>query len=109
MDQDSGSKLSATQNVIRDKFEKAYTNRLEHEHDVNQVFKPLATPPSTPSSMNHAIKTGSVGTKEEMQYDPNELCERLRLLASSQIAGDVNHAQETNSIIVKLRELKIIV
>lgn len=35
------SKLSATQNVIRNKFEKTLTNRLEHEQDVEQALKPL--------------------------------------------------------------------
>lgn len=37
--------------------------------------------------------------------DPNELCERLRLLVSSRMAGNTNHMQEINSIIEELREL----
>lgn len=37
--------------------------------------------------------------------DPNELCERLRLLTSSRAAGNTNHMQEINSIIEELREL----
>lgn len=40
--------------------------------------------------------------------DPNELCDRLRLLISSRIAGNTNHMQEINSIIEELRELKCI-
>lgn len=40
--------------------------------------------------------------------DPNELCERLRLLISSRMAGNSNHMQEINSIIEELRELKCI-
>lgn len=40
--------------------------------------------------------------------DPNELCERLQLLISSQMAGNSNHMQEINSIIEELRELKCI-
>lgn len=31
--------------------------------------------------------------------DPNELCDRLRLLVSSRMAGNTNHTQEINSII----------
>lgn len=41
--------------------------------------------------------------------DPNELCDRLRLLVSSKRAGNSNHMQEINSIIEELRELKCIV
>lgn len=37
--------------------------------------------------------------------DPNELCERLRLLSASRAAGNTNHAQEINSILEELREL----
>lgn len=41
--------------------------------------------------------------------DPNEICDRLRLLISSRMAGNSNHMQEINSIIEELRELKCIV
>lgn len=40
--------------------------------------------------------------------DPNELCNRLRLLVSSRMAGNTNHTQEINSIVEELRELKCI-
>lgn len=42
-------------------------------------------------------------------YDnPNELCDRLRLLIASKHAENSNHAQEINSIIEELRENNII-
>ena len=41
--------------------------------------------------------------------DPNELVDRLRLLISSQLAGNNNHNNEINSIIEELREAKIII
>lgn len=41
--------------------------------------------------------------------DPNELCDRLRLLVSSRMAGNTNHMQEINSIVEELRELDCIV
>lgn len=41
--------------------------------------------------------------------DPNELCDRLRLLVSSRMAGNSNHMQEINSILEELRELGCIV
>lgn len=44
----------------------------------------------------------------EYYDDPNELCQRLRLLLSSKSAGNSNHDQEINSIIEELRERKII-
>lgn len=40
--------------------------------------------------------------------NPNELCDRLRLLLASKTAGNSNHEQEINFIIEELRERKII-
>lgn len=45
----------------------------------------------------------------EYYDDPNELCDRLRLLVSSKSAGNTNHVQEINSIVEELRERDIIV
>lgn len=44
----------------------------------------------------------------EYYDDPNELCDRLRLLISSQQAGNTNHSHEINSIIEELMECGII-
>lgn len=44
----------------------------------------------------------------EYYDDPNELCNRLRLLMSSQTAGNSNHNQEIHSILEELRERNII-
>lgn len=44
----------------------------------------------------------------EFYDDPNELCERLRLLIASRAAGNSNHSQEINSIISELREAGVI-
>lgn len=44
----------------------------------------------------------------EFYDDPNELCERLRLLIASRVAGNSNHMQEINSIIAELREADVI-
>lgn len=44
----------------------------------------------------------------EYYDDPNELCDRLKLLVSSKAAGNTNHDQEINSIIEELRENNII-
>lgn len=40
--------------------------------------------------------------------DPNELCERLRLLIASYNAGNLNHINEIHSIVEELRECGII-
>lgn len=40
--------------------------------------------------------------------DPNELCERLKMLISSQNAGNTNHIQEIDSIIEELSERGLI-
>lgn len=44
----------------------------------------------------------------EYYDDPNELCDRLKLLISSKGAGNTNHDQEINSIVEELRERGII-
>lgn len=104
------SKLSVTQNVIKNKFEKARENRLEFEHDVNQTLRLPSTADNTSSeSMIHSIKNFTPGTNNEMQNDPNELCEKLRRLINSSITGNGNHTLEINSIIAKLYELETIV
>lgn len=41
------SKLTATQNILRNKFEKAYTNRVEHEDNVNRALNPLTATSSS--------------------------------------------------------------
>lgn len=43
-------------------------------------------------------------TSYEFYDNPNELCDRLRLLIASRVAGNSNHSQEINSIIGELRE-----
>lgn len=101
---DSGSNAIASeiliaQNVIRNKFEKACLNRLGRDHDVKHAMKSITASP--PPNRAHAIKSESV--------DANELCNRLRLLLSSSIAGDVHHTREMSAIIAELRELGIIV
>lgn len=65
MDQASVSKLTNTQSVIRNKFAKAYTNRLEHEHDVKQAMQPLVR-----KSAKH-VDSENDGKKP---VDLNELC-----------------------------------
>lgn len=44
----------------------------------------------------------------EFYDDPNELCDRLRLLIAPRAAGNSNHGQEINSIVSELRELGIV-
>lgn len=52
----------------------------------------------------------NVNNKIVYEYfdNPNELCDRLRLLVSSKLAGNSNHMQEISSIVEELRELKYI-
>lgn len=132
MKQDSVSKLTATQNVIRNKFEKAYTNRIVNEHDVNHAMKPLTASAvdlesenngsslhnhskttnnseqlhlATKSYSNHSIKTN-----EEKHHDPNTLCDILRILLASPLnVDDMKSMQQINAILDELRKLEIII
>lgn len=92
----SESKLTDTQNVIRNKFAMAHTNRLENERDVHLALQPLEE--------NHAD-----GDKEEITPDDLDgLCKRLRVLLSSRSVDSADHTQEISAIVTKLREHKII-
>lgn len=66
------------------------------------IIKPLLDTATTGSGMSvHAARY-------EYWDDPNELVERLRLLLSSQSAGNNSHQNEILSIIEELREANII-
>lgn len=97
------AKIADTQKVIKNKFVKAYTNRVDHENDVNETMKPLTcshrTTTSKPNNKNSLLKIN----------DTNELCNRLQKLINSQISRNVNYSQEIEMIISKLHELGIIV
>lgn len=110
------SKLTATQNVIRNKFEKVHTNRLEHEQDVEQSFPSTQQQhePVTTELTHNSINKQQCITESKIEYtprtvqksrsrDPNELCDRLRMKISS---GDM---KSINVIIGELRDLEIIV
>lgn len=107
-------KLAVTQNVIRKKFEKACMNRLEQENDVKQAMKPHMESLNDATSLSIAKQSQPITNYKKLQEirsvqyikntnNPNELCNRLRM-----IAGDVKHVEERNAIIMKLRELEIL-
>lgn len=140
------SKLITKQIVMKNKFKKAYENRLEREYNLNQSMEPLITSLSstnkteatkeshslrnlpkntaqqlrlaTKSYSGHIIKSRPMSTttiklnhnKNDSENDfivddPDKLCLRLRLLLT---AGHMNHVEEINTIIRKLRELDIL-
>lgn len=117
--------INYVQNVIRNKFKKACKNRLEHEYSANQAMKPLtaktmsikndlpsrANIVSRQSGAKHKIKSRIIRKNDEKMHalNPNALCDKLRLLKNSPIAGNGHHTREINHIIAKLRELEIIV
>lgn len=111
-DQNNISKLITTQSVIRNKFKKAYANRLGCEHDQIQVMKPLTiTPPSTMASTSTAKAPQTCKNSLSETNDINVLCNRLEKLMNLRIKNknDVNCNQEIKCVIMKLRELGIIV
>lgn len=138
------SKLSATQNALKKKFDEAYTNRLEHENNLNESLNKITTPLptiesethsslrrlsesknktqqlrlATKSYSNHTKKTrpealGSSNLKNVNNIpnsidDPNELCDKLRLVLSSLNAGDAKNVEEINAIIMRLRKSEVV-
>lgn len=100
MDQDTVSKFAKTQSIIKNKFTVAHANRLECEHNVNQAMQPL---------VRTTVKHIDTKNDECKSVDLNVLCNRLRLLLSTQNASKVDHSEEINTIISKLRDLKILI
>lgn len=99
-------KLVATRNIIKNKFKKARKQRLEHENDAAQAIAPLST------IMKPAVVVGggssSFALSVKNQCEPNALCNKLRQLINSQIAGDVNCTPEILHIIADLRKNEIL-
>lgn len=107
-ERESTSKIAATQNIIKNKFKQAYSDRLAHEENVIRALKPLADQLSASSkipTMNHAFEANLLRTN-----DINKLCMRLKKLIKSSVNNsDYNCNEELKSIIIKLREHEIIV
>lgn len=122
MNQNGVLKLSATRNAIRNKFKKAYTNRIEREEDVNLAMKPLTAAPAAPtqpttsvlepqkedSSPHHHRYRQLKSLPKKTHCDSNELCNKLRFLLTSQLSGNAKHTREIGAIVKKLREQKIV-
>lgn len=113
-EQKSMAQLAVTQNVIRNKFKKAFIKRIDREHDVNQVVKPFTSNPASSSTSYDMDMQGQhqQSTAVEINFwrmiDPNELCNRLRTLLASTNTFDAKHTEEINAIIRTLRELEIL-
>lgn len=153
------SKLAATQNIMKKKFEKAYANRIKHENSLSQAIAPLKAKSFTHSMnesktetkeeddslrklsqlentaqqlrlarksyLNHSMKSRPMTTRKLINStdvselaensasynnkdNPNELCERLRLLLSLEIEGHAHQIEEINTIISRLHELSVL-
>lgn len=72
MNEKNTLKLTETQNVIRNKFEKAYTNRLEKEKDVNHAMKAFTLCPSSTSTTT-TTTSSPVKTSTELKSKNNDL------------------------------------
>lgn len=88
LERDNISKLTATQNVIKNKFKKTYSDRLVHEENVFRALKP-----HTPNLLR--------------SNDINYLCTRLKKLIKSSLNGSEKCNEEIKSILSKLRDNKI--
>lgn len=137
MNEDSVLKIAATQGVIRNKFEKAYTNRIKFENEVNSATQPLTSnsklttttsaqktnnlesenndvsKTTNNSSSLHLAQNGyfnhAIKTNDAKPHDPNTLCENLRLLLASSLThtDEVECVQAINTILDELRKLDI--
>lgn len=76
--------------------------------EVNGIVKDLPSNKPYLSWIGEGLEKDFIPYTQNIAYeyydDPNELCDRLKLLVSSKAAGNSNHDQEINSIIEELRE-----
>lgn len=109
-------KMITVQKIIKNKFKEAYANRIEHEN--NQVMQPIPMVSSNDAiSQTIAKQSRPMTTTTNKVHDSkncmsfnnvNELCNRLRILLSI-TANEPKDNEEMNRIIIKLRELEILV
>lgn len=132
MNQDNELKFTTTQNIIKNKFEKAYMKRLENEDDVDNALQSLTKDNlslssssltedvdfSLPKLSKRTTKNSSQvhlkDVSEREQRDPNALCDTLRILlvTTPSVDDDITikiHMQKINDILNELREIKIII
>lgn len=80
------TKIAATQSVIKNKFEKACANRLEHERDVNQMMQPL-TAAATKTFSSPTIINDSASQKDDFSLrnlsNSKNAAQQLRLATKS--------------------------
>lgn len=128
--------MTATRNVIKNKFRKACAFRLEHVRDANRALHSLITAATTneseskksahdfslrkqsknnmpqlglaiKSDLNKKIKSCSRGNVNNVN-NPNKLCAKLRKLLNSQNTDSPQRTREIRAIVNKLHELEIL-
>lgn len=91
---------------IKNKIARKLQNEAANERRIKRILK------MNKIKYGRSLERKFIPYAENIVYeyydDPNELCQRLRLLVSSKSAGNSNHDQEINSIIEELRERHII-
>lgn len=106
-ERDYSDKMVAAQNIIKEKFSKAFANRIINENNLNHVKQPLLMRIS--DDVSSLPVASSLNVPETSIIKPNDICNRLRIVVSKMIAGEVQHEGEMKNIIMRLRELEIIV
>lgn len=91
---------------VKNKIARKLQNEAANERRIKRILK------MNKIKYGRSLERKFIPYAENIVYeyydDPNELCQRLRLLVSSKSAGNSNHDQEINSIIEELRERHII-
>lgn len=90
------SKLTTTQNVIRNKFKKIHANRLVHEQNVEQTLKPLT---ATASSSTLLLPADDLETQNN-QFSLRNLSKTINNIPQLRISNKSysNHAIKSRSI-----------
>lgn len=114
--QKTTSQLAFTQNIIRNKFKKAFMKRIAREDDVNRVMNPLivnhtssaATTVDMLHNQENEQQQGPAFEQRKSSLNANILCNRLRVLLASRNRTS-NMIEEIKTIIKMLRELEMLV
>lgn len=110
-------KLAVAQKIIRKKFKKAISNRRTLERNANQVMRASPTTKTidsnsfehNKSSSENYITNPPIESEKITSNNPNDLCNRLKILLATSNVSDERKITEKNAIISKLHELNLLV
>lgn len=97
-------KLIATQNVMKNKFKKAYENRLEREYNLNNAMQPLLIASSIEDTSSSIINENESQQESSLQNHSDSVNKTHQLSLSAKSYS--NYAKKSRPATVNLVDIK---